>query len=124
MTNAEAIEWLKYNKEELERCQKDGGFKFVNEECNETIEALFAAISALEKQEGKKPIVETEKIEGIVEGLPAHRKYMLCPLCNENLRIESWTTKRCFGAGTVLKSNKNPDFCPQCGQRIDWSDEE
>lgn len=108
MTNKEAIEILK-------KLGRIGPY--------EQYETTCMAIAALEKQNGKKPIVEIEKIEGIVEGLPAHRKYMLCPLCNENLRIESRTTKRCFASGTVLKINKNPDFCPKCGQQIDWSDE-
>ena len=51
MTNSEAIEWLKYNKEELERFadEKDGKHASV---LNPTIEALGVAIAALEKNEG------------------------------------------------------------------------
>lgn len=110
MTESEAIETLI-------------GIRLVSGYSKSREEALDMAIAALEKQEGKKPKVDKEKIDNLVENCPAHRKYSLCPSCWENLKIEFWTTKRCFGKGTILKNNKNPKYCPDCGQRIDWSDE-
>ena len=63
------------------------------------IEAVDTAISALEKQEGKKPI-------------GTHYAHMRCPACNH--RIPS-------GGGS--SSRRRDNWCNYCGQRIDWSDE-
>lgn len=63
-------------------------------------EAIDMAISALEKQEGKKPI-------------GTHYAHMRCSACNH--RIPS-------GGGS--SSRRRDNWCNYCGQRIDWSDEE
>ena len=69
----------------------------------------------------QKPISARESIDNLVEGHPAYRKILFCPSCGTKLRIESWTTQRCFGAGTILKDNRNPKYCPDCGVKIDWT---
>ena len=58
MTNAEAIEWLKYNRDELERYADTTDGVYASD-LNPTIEALSVAISALEKIEGG--LVENDK---------------------------------------------------------------
>ena len=72
---------------------------------------------------GWRPIIRTEDIDRLVEGHRAYRKYFDCPNCGSLLKTESWTTVRCFGGGTMLKDNSEIRFCPQCGQKIDWSEE-
>lgn len=55
---------------------------------------------------------------GEAEGRPAHRRRYYCEYCGELIRTESWTDKRCFGAGTILVNNEMPNFCPNCGAEI------
>ena len=69
------------------------------------LEAHKMAISALEKQEGKKP-----KIVGETE----YSFFVDCPTCERRL-INNLDGEWIAGE----KSN----YCPCCGQRIDWSDE-
>ena len=72
-------------------------------------------IKALEKQIAKKPKKSgvTDKrgifhpINGI-DGVP----YDLCPLCEANL------------CTTGILGRKKMNYCKECGQKLDWSDEE
>ena len=69
-------------------------------------EAFQMAINALEKQMPKKPIMKTyyEDME---------EEYLCCPTCGEIL------TDR------IPLDNKDFYFhCLNCGQKLDWSDEE
>lgn len=69
-------------------------------------EALDVAIQALEKQIPKKPIMK-QYFEDLEE------KYLCCPTCGEIL------TDR------IPADNKTFYFhCMNCGQKLDWSDEE
>lgn len=69
-------------------------------------EALDVAIHALEKQIPKKPIMK-QYFEDLEE------KYLCCPTCGEIL------TDR------IPADNKTFYFhCMNCGQKLDWSDEE
>lgn len=61
-------------------------------------EAIQCAISALEKQIPKKPILDTIFPSGV--------RWYLCPVCKHN-NIE-----------------KNDNYCHNCGQALDWSEEE
>ena len=63
-------------------------------ECSIFAEALGLAIKALEKQIPKKPDFTEDK------------EFALCPCCN--------------GKGLLNKQK----YCDNCGQKIDWSDEE
>lgn len=85
MTNAEAIVELRY--------QKKMSCMGVNYQANE--EVIDMAISALEKQEGKKP-------SPVWPCLGKESTYRKCPVCG---------------------STSIAEYCARCGQRIDWSDE-
>ena len=70
--------------------------------------SLVLAISALEKQIPKKPIVNSSKY-GFIDAY-------YCPVCNSYIR--SIATRR----EVILTENI---FCGVCGQKINWeSDEE
>lgn len=62
------------------------------------------ALEALDKQIPKKTICEVVEIKS--EGKQGYIRYLKCPNCKRNIDEEN----------TV-------DFCPNCGQAIDWSDE-
>lgn len=83
MTVKEAIEILKRLRDDLDMKSK-------------YVDCFDTAISALEKQEGKKPV------EVYPDGKPGVG-YFCCPNCNRRL----------------LRRNE----CVYCGQRIDWSGE-
>lgn len=69
-------------------------------------DAVDVAIHALEKQIPKKPIMK-QYFEDLEE------KYLCCPTCGEILtdRIPADNKTFCF-------------HCMNCGQKLDWSDEE
>ncbi|WP_027399838.1 hypothetical protein [Anaerovorax odorimutans] len=73
--------------------------------CNAAETARDLAIQALEKQIPKK--IFHEPWVGI-DGVP----YDLCPNCETNL------------CTTGLLANNKDDYCPSCGQRLDWSGED
>ena len=58
------------------------------------------AIEALEKQIAKKPRINRVSDD---------TEYMKCPQCK---------------LATVLYSDMKPDYCPKCGQKLDWNVEE
>lgn len=89
MTNAEAVKDLRYQKK----------MNCMGVNYQPKIEALDMAISALEKQMGKKPVL--------------HPK----PLKNE---VFWWNCPHC---GAHNHTNTRHNFCHHCGGRIDWSDE-
>ena len=64
--------------------------------------ALEMAIQALEKQVPKKPYYRKE------EGAEGYA----CPYCNVGVTIHL------YGGGFI-----NQEFCSNCGQALDWSDE-
>lgn len=86
---------------------------FIDEKCmeykcdlyfgyEENFEALQVAINALEKQIPKKVILRhIRKYDGYDDGE--------CPIC------EMSVSRDCDGDDV---------FCPDCGQKLDWSDEE
>ena len=65
-----------------------------------------------------RPVVRgflTETREPI-EGHPTwYRKHLCCSECGVQIRLESWNEVRCFGAGTILRENEMPKYCPNCG---------
>lgn len=81
------------------------GFDLRNNADKYDIEALNLAQEALERQIPKKP---TDVCTPVIT-------WGLCPVCKGELNMLSRRPNR------VFKSN---NFCPDCGQALDWSDEE
>ncbi len=76
----------------------DADFGGIGEKARLTADALVLAIEALEKQIPKKPI-----------------------------KLIDWGNNRCPCCGTLYGEDgimENYDYCPDCGQKIDWSDDE
>lgn len=70
-------------------------------------EALDVAIKALEKQIPKKPR-KTDSYRGVLKRVYAY----VCPTCG-NSCLEKYMNER-----------QDTMFCWDCGQKLDWSDEE
>ena len=70
-------------------------------------EAIDMAIKALEKQIPKKPR-KTDSYRGVLKRVYAY----VCPTCG-NVCLEKYMNER-----------QNTMFCWECGQKLDWSDEE
>ena len=83
-----------------EECGKIDACRCENKECVEA-----AVIKALEKQIPKKPRKTND-------GLHIAKKdfYTKCQLCNHNFPL--------------VVRDARMRFCPFCGQKIDWSDDE
>ena len=95
MTESEAIEELKYDCHELGKaipCDTSWGCSFEN--------AYGMAIQALEKQIPKKPIYEGD---GYSPDGTFVFDIRICPSCCKRYEVDY-------------------DYCPNCGQKIDWSD--
>lgn len=102
MTESEAIEEIKYDCNELGKaipCDTSWGCSFEN--------AYGIAIKALEKRIPKKPR-KTDSYRGVLKKVYAY----VCPTCG-NARLEKYMNER-----------QNTVFCWDCGQKLDWSDEE
>lgn len=74
---------------------------------NVSDEASEMAINALEKQIPKKPR-KTDSYRGVLKRVYAY----VCPTCG-NACLEKYMNER-----------QNTMFCWNCGQKLDWSDEE
>lgn len=119
MTESEAIEKLRaYHK--CQRLQVKGIYEDCNEKlcdnCDlcyaqgntgEHIKSIEIAIQALEKQMPKKPR-KTDSYRGIFRRIYAY----VCPTCG-NACLEKQENER-----------QDTMFCWNCGQKLDWSDEE
>lgn len=66
--------------------------------------AIQAAIEALEKQIPKNPIGKTDPTFGDV--------CIVCPNCENR------------GLANPFAKSRVYDYCPKCGQALDWSEEE
>lgn len=103
MTENEAIESIKYLKEQLENDSPDM-FAYTRSD----IISIDVAIKALEEIKQYRAIGTVEECQEAREmQLPRKVKYVfgetLCPECSCSIR-------RCF------------DFCKECGQKLDWSE--
>lgn len=80
----------------------------ISDDCTGTqsdyVEEIELAIKVLERQIPKKP---TDVCTVIIWGL--------CPVCKGKLNMLGRQPNRVF---------KSDNFCPDCGQALDWSDEE
>ena len=73
----------------------------------------------------KQPTIEAEpvkcglmRIETVDYGTH-YRKYYFCPYCNIEIGHKTFDANRQFGQGTVLHSNKFPNYCPNCGAKLE-----
>ena len=48
-----------------------------------------------------------------------YRKHYFCPSCDIEIGHKTFDKERQFGQGTVLHSNKFPNYCPNCGAKMD-----
>lgn len=118
MTENEAIEELKYDCNEIGKaipCDTSWGESFENayamaintlEEVQQyrTIGTPEECRAAVEKQTAKKPDYEGD---GYSDGHLVYDTW-ICPCCGKHYEVDY----------------DDYDFCPECGQCIDWSDEE
>ena len=96
MTESEAIEKLKNMRLFMQIEDENNDCKFTEDD----YKANEIAIQALEKQIPMKPKINRIDSETI---------YCKCPSCNIT---------------TVLYRNCIMNYCKECGQKLDWSDEE
>lgn len=107
MTIKEAIDELESIKAETEYKNDEyrKAYKMENTIYEIRIDALEKAIEALEKQIPKKPDLVGEGYDD--EGQLVYDTWV-CPSCD--------TSYECY--------YDDYDFCPKCGQKIDWSEED
>ena len=94
MTESEAIKIL----------QRDLQIQLENKALPDGIEAIQIAIQALEKQIPKKPTYEGD---GYAPDGTFVWDEWLCPCCGKRYEVDY----------------DDYDYCPNCGQKIDWSGE-
>ena len=96
MTESEAIREVRFNMSKIGLSDKAA---------KRVVEARNVAIKALEKQIPKKPTpIDYEKYIDVIDNARLLRGAYWCPNCKR-----------------VVKSGS---FCNDCGQKLDWSDEE
>lgn len=76
-----------------------------NETLDLTIGLYETAIEALEKQLPEKPIFEGDGFDELGDIVFDE---WLCPLCNARYEVDY----------------QEYDYCPSCGQKLDWSEED
>ena len=108
MTEQEAINRISYlkNKADIALSTTRSNCSWAKEDVTGTIEALDMAIKALEKQIPMKPYYEGD---GYWDGELVY-DYAKCPICGHDFEygINDWEA----------------DYCSDCGQKLDWSDED
>ena len=96
MTESEAIKEVRFNMSKIGLSDKAA---------KRVVEARNVAIKALEKQIPKKPTpIDYEKYIDVIDNARLLRGAYWCPNCKR-----------------VVKSGS---FCNDCGQKLDWSNEE
>ena len=94
-------------------------------ECSIFAEALGLAIQALEKQIPKKPILKNGESGSFVDYKDGHGEYKVtkwqdwvCPICG-------WFVGQRYNRSQNHSHDQRKcNYCNECGQKIDWSDEE
>lgn len=94
----EIREVIKFLKERIETAND-------HPELKEYGKALRVAVKALEKQIAKKPTYEGDGYAP--DGTFVYDTW-ICPCCDERYEVDY----------------DDYDYCPNCGQKLDWSDEE
>ena len=93
-------------------------------ECSIFAEALGLAIQALEKQIPKKPILKNGESGSFVDYKDGHGEYKVtkwqdwvCPICG-------WFVGQRYNRSQNHSHDQRKcNYCNECGQKIDWSDE-
>ncbi len=57
-------------------------------------------------------------IEALEKQIPAKPLNNYCPMCRRHLRCP----KQYVGYPAKVKNRRGDDYCPKCGQAIDWSE--
>ena len=57
-------------------------------------------------------------IEAVKKQIPTKPNGNYCPVCKRHLRCP----KRDIGYSGKVKNRKGDNYCPDCGQALDWSD--
>ena len=91
----------------------------------EHIESVKVAIKALEKQIPKKPILKNGESGSFVDYKDGHGEYKVtkwqdwvCPICG-------WFVGQRYNRSQNHSHDQRKcNYCNECGQKIDWSDEE
>ena len=96
MTEIEAKKEFKERLELIEKCYRG--------EVEDYKQALELGVKALEKQIPKKATLEGD---GYSDGHLVYDTW-ICPLCEKRYEVDY----------------DDYDYCPNCGQKLDWSDEE
>lgn len=126
MTENEAIEKIKYRMHTVEQVAGENG-----------MEDLEMAIKALEEVQQYRTIGTPEELQEMkkdfAEALSDWRQYRKVGTLEEcRAAVEKQTAKRprimgnamiCPSCPRCFKSD-NSAYCPSCGQKLDWSDEE
>ena len=117
MVESEAIKKLRQHFEYLKHAWKP-------HPDYETMNAIGYAIQALEKQIPKKPILKHDvSVMHINRGNQPHEWKRLendnwhCPKC------DSFVGERVY-VHSKVHDQRNKKYCDNCGQKLDWSDEE
>lgn len=134
MNNQEAIEQLKFDMDMITFDPHTGEeitleqVKDRNEKNYETYLADEIAIKALEKQVAKKPILKSgQSVVHVNRGDKPHEMRVdkwqdwCCPVCGWFVG-QRYNIYRHDGSAHPHDQRKS-DYCNECGQKIDWSNE-
>ena len=99
----------------------------VHPQTAEEAEALGIAVKAIERMIPKKPTKMEAKFEQVAYGVETRIIDTFCPRCAAKIGLKTaWhydATDETFCDVSVL-NERNNDICGNCGQAIDWSEEE
>ena len=121
MKESEAIEKLKNMRLFMQIEDKNNDCKFTEDD----YKANEMAIQALEKQIPKKPILKNGESGSFVDYEDGHGEYKVtkwqdwvCPICG-------WFVGQRYNRSQNHSHDQRKcNYCNECGQKIDWSDEE
>lgn len=55
----------------------------------------------------------------LAKELGCYREHYFCPYCDIEIGHKTFDKSRQFGQGTVLHNNEFPNYCPNCGAKLD-----
>ena len=87
--------------------------------CNVPISELFGEAEEKPRDVSAELIVTCKDVDSDIGRERGWRDvWYQCPSCNVIIAVESWDRVYCFGSSTIMKDNRVPAFCPECGQKI------